>query len=63
MPRCEDYPCCGHEENGCPDSNGQFPCATCGRKLPKNSTSSLCKKCLKRMDDDPDRDDRNQYDY
>lgn len=47
MPRCEDYPCCGHEPNGCPDSQGRFPCVECGRKLPKHATSSICPSCMK----------------
>lgn len=51
MPRCEDYPCCGHgpapqgDGGGCPDSQGRFNCVECGRKLPKNSESSICQKC------------------
>ncbi len=46
--RCEDYPCCGHGEGGCPDSNGNFGCAQCGATLPPNSHSSLCPRCLKK---------------
>ena len=30
MPRCEDFPCCGHEANDCPDSEGRFRCVDCG---------------------------------
>jgi hypothetical protein len=48
MPRCEDYPCCGHEDGGCPNTDGSFNCASCGRKLPKNSPSAICVKCHKR---------------
>ena len=46
---CEDYPCCGHEPNSCPDSRGQYPCATCGVRLPKGSRSSLCGGCVSRL--------------
>ncbi len=53
MPRCEDYPCCGHGPAGdggaCPSKSGRFPCVECGRKLPKNSSSSICDKCQQRM--------------
>jgi hypothetical protein len=45
MARCEDYPCCGHEPDGCPNSDGSFNCAQCGKKLPKDSPSSICNKC------------------
>jgi hypothetical protein len=45
MPRCEDYPCCGHEEGGCPDSDGAFFCAVCSRKMPKNWASAVCSRC------------------
>lgn len=47
MARCEDFPCCGHGEGGCPNSDGTFNCCTCGSKLPKNSRSSMCKACLR----------------
>ena len=61
MPRCEDYPCCGHgppplgDDGGCPDENGCFNCVLCGGKLPKGAYSSICKDCRNRranMDDD-----------
>jgi hypothetical protein len=48
---CEDYPCCGHgpapmgDGGGCPDSQGRFNCAGCGRKLARNATSALCARC------------------
>lgn len=45
MARCEDYPCCGHEDGGCPNHDGSFNCARCGRKMPKNSPSAVCTKC------------------
>lgn len=48
--RCEDYPCCGHEDGGCPDSSGRFPCSNCGKRLPKDSRSSICNKCQRRME-------------
>ncbi len=50
MPRCEDYPCCGHEDGGCPNADGSFNCASCGRKLPKNSASAVCVKCHRRWE-------------
>jgi predicted amidophosphoribosyltransferase len=66
MSRCEDYPCCGHENGGCPNSDGTFNCASCGKKLPKNSRSSLCNKCLRRLEkriynDDIDHDHSMDY--
>ncbi len=53
MSLCEDFPCCGHgpaphgDGGGCPDAEGRFNCAGCGRKLAKNSRSSLCSPCLR----------------
>ena len=50
MGRCEDYPCCGHgpppmgDGGGCPDEQGRFNCVICGAKLPRNATSSICKR-------------------
>ena len=49
MPRCEDYPCCGHEAGDCPDSKGRMKCVDCGKRLSKAATSSICSSCLKRM--------------
>lgn len=49
MPRCEDYPCCGHEAGDCPDSSGRMTCVECGKRLAKNATSSICAKCLRKM--------------
>ena len=54
--RCEDYPCCGHGEGGCPDEDGSFRC-TCGAKLPKGSRYSICQRCLSRGSDG-DREDQ-----
>lgn len=48
MTRCEDCPCCGHGDGGCPNQDGTFNCSNCGRKL-TNPYSSLCGKCLDRM--------------
>ena len=54
--RCEDFPCCGHVENGevfCPDEEGRFMCAgNCGTKLAKDAGSSLCSGCLHYDDED-----------
>jgi len=51
MARCEDYPCCGHEDGECPsrDRRGNlvYRC-TCGARLPRDSRSSLCPGCLRR---------------
>ena len=62
---CEDYPCCGHEDGGCPTTlkNGElrYPCATCGKRLPKNSPSSICNACERRHR--YDEDDLGQADY
>lgn len=54
MPRCEDFPCCGHydESDGaswCPDDQGRFGCAGCGTTLNKRASSSLCQRCLDRI--------------
>lgn len=54
--RCEDYPCCGHEDGGCPDIDRKtgeqtYRCAGCGTKLPPRSPSSLCRDCLQMMMD------------
>ncbi len=49
MPRCIDYPCCGHEDGGCPNTDGSFNCACCGKKLPKNSESAVCVACHRRQ--------------
>ncbi len=55
MPRCEDYPCCGHAPNDCPEfdsSSGFMPyrCIECGDPIPVAEASrnhaSFCKKCL-----------------
>ena len=43
--RCEDYPCCGHEAGDCPDSSGRMTCVECGKRLPKNATSSMHPAC------------------
>lgn len=52
MPRCEDFPCCGHEAGCCPDFDPEtgkqlnMRC-TCGAKLPVNNRSSICNTCLR----------------
>lgn len=62
MPRCEDFPCCGHEPGCCPDFDPEsgrqlnMKC-TCGATLPINSRYSICDGCLNRPDpDDMDRE-------
>lgn len=47
MPRCEDFPCCGHEPGDCPDAQGRMRCCDCGKRLAKGATSSLCAACLR----------------
>lgn len=51
---CEDYPCCGHSFGECPitDSKGRerWKCTECGKILPLNAPSSICTKCLKRLE-------------
>jgi hypothetical protein len=63
--KCEDYPCCGHEEGGCPKPDGSFDCAHCGAALPKNSRSSLCQTCLSNIarlaDEDPTGQDAEAF--
>jgi hypothetical protein len=49
MMRCEDWPCCGHDV--CPDFDEtgkqlNMRCV-CGKELPLNNPSSLCRSCLK----------------
>lgn len=49
MPRCEDYPCCGHDFNQCPDFKERLGCTTCGRALPIDAKASLCERCASRI--------------
>ena len=55
MPRCEDFPCCGHEPGDCPstDSKGRarYRCVECGKRLAANAASSICSPCLRRAND------------
>jgi hypothetical protein len=55
MPRCEDYPCCGHENGCCPnyDAAGRQTdmVCICGARLPINNRFSICNSCLSRDDD------------
>ena len=51
MPRCEDFPCCGHgpapmgDGGGCPDEQGRFNCVLCNRVMQKGATSAICEEC------------------
>lgn len=50
MARCEDFPCCGHEQGCCPDFDEagrqlNMKC-TCGATLPLTSRYSICRTCL-----------------
>lgn len=60
MPRCEDFPCCGHEMGCCPDydESGQqlnMKC-TCGATVPLTSRYSICEGCMERMNEEHDDD-------
>jgi hypothetical protein len=63
MPRCEDFPCCGHESGDCPDSQGRMTCVECGKKLAKNVSSSICVACLQRMSRCYQYDEYGDFDY
>jgi hypothetical protein len=56
MNRCEDFPCCGHENGCCPsfDESGNQTnmICTCGAELPVNNRYSICDSCLRSDDDD-----------
>jgi len=67
MARCEDFPCCGHENGCCPDfdESGQqlnMVC-TCGAKLPVDNPVSICDGCLNRYDDQEYRYDDQEFGY
>ena len=67
MARCEDYPCCGHENGCCPDFDDDgrqlnMVCV-CGAKLPVDNPSSCCDSCLNRDDEDEDEDEDEEYEY
>jgi hypothetical protein len=67
MARCEDFPCCGHENGCCPDYDEggrqlNMKCV-CGATVPLGSRSSLCQGCLSAPDwDDPYGEDRGHRD-
>jgi len=54
MPRCEDYPCCGHEAGDCPshraDGSEVWTCVECRKKLPRNARSSICNSCMRKAE-------------
>lgn len=58
MARCEDWPCCGHEAGDCPridaDGNEIWKCASCSKELPKHYHSSLCDRCLRKVEREDD---------
>ncbi len=66
MARCEDYPCCGHEQGDCPthDKQGRerWTCVECGKLLPVKASSSICKRCQRAMNL-RSRDGYDDYDY
>lgn len=65
MPRCEDFPCCGHEPGCCPDyddaGNQLNMRCTCGAVLPVNNRYSICDGCMDRMRREEDGDDGLAY--
>jgi len=68
MPRCEDYPCCGHgtDQYGnpdCPDSKGRFTCVGCGKRLSRKATSAYCNRCIRKRvwDNEPDAYPEQEY--
>lgn len=65
---CEDWPCCGHERNCCPDYDPETGkqlnmICICGAKLPITNRSSLCESCLRLGNEDQFDDDRFEYGY
>lgn len=68
MATCEDFPCCGHELNCCPDFDPEtgeqlnMKCV-CGATVPLDSPTSLCGECyrdsLDEIDGGPDYGDRD----
>lgn len=73
MARCEDFPCCGHENGCCPDLDAKTGeqlnmICTCGAVLPVNAPYSICSTCMKQaarddgdafMSDGPEFDDED----
>ena len=51
MARCEDFPCCGHENGCCPrysESGEQLDMVcVCGARLPVDNPVSICNTCMK----------------
>lgn len=68
MSRCEDWPCCGHEDGCCPDfEDGRqinMKCV-CGAVLPLEARSSICDACLRRAweEDGSDYYGDDRFDY
>ena len=64
MPRCEDFPCCGHEAGCCPnydDAGKQTDMVcTCGARLPITNRYSICDTCLDRQSD-AEMEDEHEY--
>lgn len=71
-PRCEDFPCCGHELGCCPrydEETGEqldMVCV-CGARLPANSRFSICAGCMRDPDEyepedyESDKDDDDEF--
>lgn len=66
MPRCEDFPCCGHEAGDCPalraDGSEIWKCVECGKRLPRNAPSSICAKCQRNMFERTEDDNYDPFD-
>lgn len=63
MARCEDYPCCGHENGCCPRYEGGVQMdmvCVCGARLPKDNPVSICHHCLKDAEHYSDEDSYNE---
>lgn len=72
MSRCEDFPCCGHENGCCPDYDAETGeqlnmVCVCGKRLPVTAPYSICNACMNRNSDgEPDDefyDFHGDYDY
>lgn len=66
MFRCEDYPCCGHEQGECVDPDREdkdthlpLPCVECGGRIKYGeelpNIPSLHQKCASMLFNDEDR--------
>jgi hypothetical protein len=73
MPRCEDFPCCGHGTDGCPDADLvrrgylPYPCVECGGQIRARDAvrghESFHRRCLRRFLAGVDTGDDYRDDY